>query len=49
MNFSPDYGDAAALTMAIDSGVMLDRDPDDDEEDLELSYAHSTRNPVTGY
>ena len=50
LNFSPDFGDAAALTMAIDSGVMLDRDPDDDEEDDWRDAAwHFDRSETTGY
>jgi len=50
LNFSPDFGDAAALTMAIDSGVMLDRDPDDEEEDDWRSAAwHFDRSETTGY
>jgi hypothetical protein len=52
MNFSPDYGDAAALTMAIDSGVMLDRDPDDDEDEEDSwrdAAWHFDRSETTGY
>jgi hypothetical protein len=48
LNFSPDIGDAAALTFAVDMGVLLEREDDDDDDDGQ-SYAHFTRSDITGY
>ena len=50
LNFSPDYGDAAALTFAVDLGVILEREDDDDEEDSWRDAAwHFDRSETTGY
>lgn len=47
LSFSPDLGDAAALTFAVDMGALLKPDPDDDDGD-DYSAKH-TRSSVTGY
>lgn len=49
LNFSPDYGDAAALTFSIDMGLIMDRDPEDDEDDARDAWAQFQRNSITGY
>ncbi len=51
LNFSPDFGDAAALTFAVDMGVLLEREDDeDDEEDSWRDAAwHFDRSETTGY
>lgn len=43
LSFSPDIGDASALTFAVDMGMLPT--PDDDPD----SFAHLTRSSVTGY
>ena len=48
LNMSPDFGDAAANTFAVDMGVLLQPGPEDDEDDNDAAY-NSTRNSVTGY
>lgn len=48
LNFSPDYGDAAALTFAVDMGVLIE-DEDDEDDDAMASYAQFQRNSITGY
>jgi len=46
LGYSPDLGDAAALTFAADMGMLLD---DDDEVEAANAMAKHTRSSVTGY
>lgn len=47
LNFSPDLGDAGALTFGVDVGALIEhRDDDEDGEDM---IARHTRSNVTGY
>jgi len=47
LGFSPDLGDAAALTFAVDMGMFRDNTANDDE-DNDINSRH-TRSGVTGY
>ena len=48
LHFSPDYGDAAALTFAVDMGVLME--PEDvDQDDAFEGYTQVQRSGITGY
>ncbi len=47
LNFSPDWGDAGALTFGVDMGALIEHK--DDEDDGDDYSAKHTRSSVTGY